>query len=55
MTRKFSEIGQHMKEIENSIQIRAYAMMRQLSLSVKTFEKNYELFKQHLESVVLHK
>jgi hypothetical protein len=51
MTRKFSEIGQHMKEIENSIQIRAYAMMRQLSLSVKTFEKNYELFKQHLESI----
>lgn len=26
-------------------------MMRQLSLSIQTFEKNYELFKQHLEFI----
>ena len=50
MLRKYLEIQHDMEEIENSIHVKAYVMMRQLSLSIQTFEKNYQLFKEHLET-----
>lgn len=50
MLRNPSEIRYEMNRIEESVHFKAYMKMRELSLSLYTFNKNYQFLKQHLES-----
>ncbi len=50
MGRNLFDVRQDMKRIEQSFHVKAYTNMRQLSLSFFTFNKNYILFKNHLDA-----
>lgn len=50
MSRTYSVIRHEMEKVEESLHIRAYVKMRELSLSLYTLEENYRLLKQHLDA-----
>jgi len=50
MSRIYLAVRHEMEKIEESLHIRAYAKMRELSLSIHTLEVNYQLLRQHLDS-----